>query len=65
MTKQEMKEAVSEFRSIELKKYGKAIIWLLVTGVGLRKAWDNWGEGNRAEGIADILQGVLDSDPDK
>lgn len=65
MTKEEMKKAVDGYNNLCIAKYCKAILWLLVTGVTLRKAWDNWGDGNRADAIADMLQGVLDSDPDK
>ena len=65
MTTEEMKETVSDLLNVQLVKYGKTIIWLLITGVALRKAFDSWGEGNLAEGIADGLQRVIDSDQNK
>lgn len=65
MSKEEMKKTVDEYTILCIAKYCKAIIWLLVTGVALYKAWDNWGDGNLDEGIADGLQRVIDSDPDK
>ncbi len=65
MTTEEMKETVSDLLNVQLVKYGKAIIWLLITGVALSKAWNSWGDGNLAEGIADGLQRVIDSDQNK